>query len=140
MLIPVVIQLALNAHFNGYFRISNIGEKTIRGYFLSRLDVAIGQSPNVDAARIKLVNLSSLDAARLVLNHFGYAVAVFVSTLFENLVAGSNFVIHGHATNARVVAATNLTYFVLLLASIPVVGVALWRARDGRLALPALRC
>lgn len=134
-LIPIVIQLALNAHFNGYFGISNIGEKAIRGYFLSRLDVAIGQSADVDAARLKLVNLSSLDAVRLVLNHLGDAVAVFISTLFENLVAGSNFVIHGHTTNARVVVAANVSYFVLLLVSIPIVGVALWRARDGRLAL-----
>ena len=134
-LIPIAIQLAINIHFNGYFGISNIGEKAIRGYFLSRLDVAIGQSIDVDAARLKLVDISNFEAARLVLNHFGDAVAVFASTLFENLVAGSNFLIHGHALLARVIVATNVAYFVLLLASIPIVGVAVWRARDGRLAL-----
>jgi hypothetical protein len=134
-LIPIAIQIAINIHFNGYFGISNIGEKTIRGYFLSRLDVAIGQSIDVDAARLKLVNISNFEAARLVLNHFGDAVAVFASTLFENLVAGSNFLIHGHTLLARVIVATNVAYFVLLLASIPIVGVAVWRARDGRLAL-----
>jgi len=134
-LIPIAIQLAINIHFNGYFGISNIGEKAIRGYFLSRLDVAIGQSIDVDAARLKLVDISNFEAARLVLNHFGDAVAVFASTLFENLVAGSNFLIHGHTLLARVIVATNVSYFVLLLASIPIVVVAVWRARDGRLAL-----
>ncbi len=134
-LIPIAVQIAINIHFNGYFGISNIGEKAIRGYFLSRLDVAIGQSIDVDAARLKLVDISNFEAARLVLNHFGDAVAVFASTLFENLVAGSNFLIHGHTLLARVIVATNVSYFVLLLASIPIVGVAVWRARDGRLAL-----
>ena len=134
-LIPIAIQIAINIHFNGYFGISNIGEKTIRGYFLSRLDVAIGQSIDVDAARLKLLDISNFEAARLVLNHFGDAVAVFASTLFENLVAGSNFLIHGHTLLARVIVATNVAYFVLLLASIPIVGVAVWRARDGQLAL-----
>ncbi|HVD46698.1 MAG TPA: hypothetical protein VNG70_05385 [Candidatus Limnocylindria bacterium] len=134
-LMPVAIQLAVNVHFNGFFGISNIGEKAIRGYFLSRLDVVIGQSSDVETARLKLVGLSSLDAARLVLNHFGDAVAVFVSTLLENLLAGSNFLIHGHPSIARVILAMQATYFILLVAMIPFVGVALRRARDGRLAL-----
>jgi hypothetical protein len=134
-LIPIAIQIAINIHFNGYFGISNIGEKAIRAYFLPRLDVAIGQSIDVDAARLKFADISNFEAARLILSHFGDAVAVFASTLFENLVAGSNFLIHGHTLLAHVIVATNVAYFVLLLASIPIVGVALWRARDRRLAL-----
>ena len=134
-LIPIAIQLAVNAHFNGFVGVSNIGEKTIREYFLSRLDVATGQSSDLHAARLKLASLNSVDAARLVLNHFGDAVTVFVSTLFKNLVAGSNFVVHDHPRVALVIKATNVTYFVLLLTSVPIVVMALWRGRDGRLAL-----
>jgi hypothetical protein len=134
-LIPVAIQLAVNVHFNGYVGISSIGDKTVRAYFLSRLDVAIGQSSDVDTARLKLVGLSNLDAARLVLNHFGDAVAAFVSTLLENLLAGSNFLLHGQPRIARVIVVTQVIYFILLVALVPVAGVALRRARDGRLLL-----
>lgn len=133
-LIPVAIQLAVMIHFNGYFGISNIGGYTVRVYFLSRLDLAIGQSSDIYVARLRMVTLSNLDAARFVLNHCGDAVVVFASTLKENLLAGTNF-LHGHPRIARAILVTQGAYFVMLLAVIPLVGVALWRARDGRLAL-----
>jgi hypothetical protein len=136
-LLPVAIQLALEVHFNGYFGISNIGEKAFRAFFLSRLDVAIGDSSNLDAARLKMVGLSSVDSARFVLNHFGDAVAVFASTLKENLLTGTNF-LPNHPSLARVLGIIVGAQFVILLAMIPLVAVALWRARDGRLALLCL--
>ena len=132
-LIPVAVQLAVEVHFNGYFGISNIGDKTFRTFFLSRLDVAIGESSHLQTARLKMVGLSNLEAARFVLNHFGDAVVVFASTLKENLLTGTNFL-----PNPSIAYALRITVraqFVLLLAMIPLVGVALWRARDGRLAL-----
>jgi hypothetical protein len=134
-LIPVAIQLAVNVHFNGYFGISDIGDKTVRGYFLSRLDVAIGQAGNVQGARLKMVVISNLDAAHFVVNHFRKAVGVFVSTLRENLLAGSSFLDGHHPRIASLILVTQRAYFVMLLALIPLVAVALWRARDGRLAL-----
>jgi hypothetical protein len=137
-LTPVAIQLAVNAHFNGFFGVSNIGETAIRSYYLPRLEVAIGQSSNFGDARLKTFDLSASDAARLVLNHFGEAVQVFRSTLFENLVTGSSFVTHGHPRIAGLTVSANVIYFVVLLVSIPIGGVALWRARDGRLALLCL--
>lgn len=134
-LLPIAIQIAVNVNFNGYLGISNIGDKTVRGYFLSRLDVAIGESSSVRAARPQMILLNNLDAAHLVLNHFGKAVVVFVSTLKENLLAGSSFLVGHHPRIARLILVTNSAYFVTLLAMIPLVAVALWRARDGRLAL-----
>jgi hypothetical protein len=133
-LIPVAIQLVVEIHFNGYFGISNIGDKTLRAYYLSRLDVAIGQSSSLQAARLRMVGISNLDIARFVLSHFRKAGGVFASTLKQNLLAGSNF-LHGHPPVARAISVTQGAYFDLLLAMIPIVGVALWRARDGRLAL-----
>ncbi len=134
-LVPVAIQLALMVRFNGYLGISNIGDSTVRGYYLSRLDVVIGESRNFRAARPKMALLSNLEAARFVANHFRNAVTVFVSILKENLLADSNFLDGHHPRIARVIFATNKAYFVTLLAMIPLVGVALLRARDGRLAL-----
>jgi hypothetical protein len=133
-LVPIAIQLAINVHFNGYFGISNIGDKTLRGYYLSRLDVAIGQSHDVRSARLLMIGLSNLEVARFVLNHFGEAVIVFVATLKENLLAGTNFM-SGHPRIASAILVTQSVYFVLLLSLIPLVALALWRARDGRLAL-----
>jgi hypothetical protein len=132
-LIPVAVQLAIEVHFNGYFGISNIGDKAFRTFFLSRLDVAIGESSNLQTARLKMVGLSNLDSARFVLNHFGDAVVVFASTLKENLLTGTNFL--PNPSIAHALRITVRAQFVLLLAMIPLVGVALWRARDGRLAL-----
>ena len=133
-LVPIAVQLAINVHFNGYFGISNIGDKTLRGYYLSRLDVAIGQSHDVRSARLLMIGLSNLEVARFVLNHFGEAVIVFVATLKENLLAGTNFM-SGHPRIASAILVTQSVYFVLLLSLIPLVALALWRARDGRLAL-----
>ena len=132
--IPVAIQLAINVHFNGYVGISNIGEKTFRGYFLSRLDVAIGQAGDVHLARLKMIGLSNAEAIRFVFDHFGTSVVVFLSTLKENLLAGSNF-LSGHARIQHVIQATEAVFLALLLAMIPLVLVAMWKVRDGRLAL-----
>jgi hypothetical protein len=134
-LVPIAIQLAVNVHFNGYFGISNIGDSTLRGYYLSRLEVAIGHSSNVRSARLQTVGLSTIDAARLVMSHLGRALVVFVSTLKDNLLAGSSFLGGNHPRILRVILATQLAYAVMLLAMIPLVALALWRARDGRLAL-----
>ena len=133
-LIPVAIQLAVSVHFNGSLGISTIGDRTLRRYFLSRLDIAIGQSSNIEMARLHMAGLSNLEAVRFVLNHFGDAVVVFASTLRENLLVGSNF-ISGHPLIERAVRVTEHAYYYLLVALIPLVGLALLRARDGRLAL-----
>ena len=139
-LIPVAIQVALMVHFNGYFGISSIGDKTFRLYFLSRLDVTIRQTSDIQVARQQMAGLNNLDAGRFVLNHFGDAVVVFVSTLKDNLLAGTSFLVHNTPYIARgvlrrVVLVTQLTYFVLLVTMIPLVVVTFWRARDHRLAL-----
>jgi hypothetical protein len=69
-----------------------------------------------------------------VLNHFGDAVLVYASIVQENLLAGTNFLTdHPHIEFAILV--TQLIFFILLLVMIPLVCVALWRARDGRLVL-----
>ena len=133
-LIPVAIQLAVNVHFNGYFGISNVGESTVRGYYLSRLDVAIGQTGDFAEARRTMASISIVDAARLVLSHFRDAVIVFASSLGENLLAGSGFV-RGHPRLSGGIVVTQRAYFLMLLAMIPLDGAALWRRRDGRLAL-----
>ncbi len=133
-LIPVGIQLWVMAHFNGYFGLSNVGTRALREYYLPRLDVAIGQSTDLEAARLRMADISYADAARYVANHFVDAVLVFASTVRDNLLAGTNFLSdHPHIEFAILV--TQLTFFVVLLVMIPIVCVALWRARDGRLAL-----
>ncbi len=133
-LIPPAIQLWVMVHFNGYFGFSNVGGRALREYFLPRLDVAIGHSPDLQTARLRMADVSYSDAAHFVLNHAGDAVLVFASTVRENLLAGSNF-LTGHPHLEFAILATQLTFFVLLLALIPIVCVALWRSRDGRLAL-----
>jgi hypothetical protein len=135
-LIPVAVQVALMVHFNGYVGISTIGERTFRQYYLSRLDLAVGQTGDWQVAEQKMSRLSNIDAARFVLNHFGDAVVVYATDLKENLLAGTGFV--DQQTHPRLVAATTSTqfvYFLMLLAVIPIACAALWRRRDGRLAL-----
>ncbi len=133
-LIPVGVQLWVMAHFNGYLGLSNVGTRALREYYLPRLDVAIGQSTDLEAARLRMADISYADAARYVANHFVDAVLVFASTVRDNLLAGTNFLsAHPHIEFAILV--TQLTFFVLFFVMIPIVCVALWRARDGRLAL-----
>src|SRR5260370_6211011 len=133
-LIPVGIQLWVMAHFNGYIGLSNVGTKALREYYLPRLDVAIGQSSDLEAARLRMADISYFAAARYVASHFGDAVLVFSSTVRANLLAGANFLSdHPHIEFAILVA--QLTFFVVFFVMIRIVGVALWRARDGRLAL-----
>jgi hypothetical protein len=133
-LIPVVIQLALEAHFNGYFGISTIGERTFRAYFLSRLDLVIGDTHNIQAARAKVSGLNNLDSARFAVDHFKASVRVFFFTLRENLHEGTNFLPDRPRIRGALLIAVRAQFWVLI-AMIPLVGVALWRARDGRLAL-----
>ena len=133
-LIPVVIQLALEVHFNGYFGISTIGERTFRAYFLSRLDVTIGDTNNIRVARAKVSQLNNLDSARFALDHFRDSVRVFIYTLRENLHEGTNLLPDRPRIRGALLIAVRAQYWVLI-AMIPLVGVALWRARDGRLAL-----
>jgi hypothetical protein len=133
-LIPVVIQLAIEVYFNGYFGISTIGENTFRGYFLSRLDVAIGDSINFDMARQKMVGLSNLDSARFALDHFNDSVRVFFFTLRDNLQTGTPHLPDRPRIRGALLIPVRAQFWVLI-AMIPLVGVALWRARDGRLAL-----
>lgn len=133
-LIPVAIQLASMAYFNGYFGLSNVGESTLRGYYLSRLEVAIGQSRTITEGRVRIALLSNVGIARFVLGHFGDAVAVFVTSLKENLLAGDGFV-RNHQRLSDAIQATQDVYFVLQLALVPLAAMALWFKRDGRLAL-----
>ncbi len=133
-LTPVATQLAVMVHFNGYFGLSNVGTRALREYFLPRLAVELGQSSDLQAGRQQMADISYQDAARFVLNHFGDAAFVFASTVQENLLAGTNF-LTGHPHIEFAILVTQLTFFVLLLAMIPIVCVALWRARDERLAL-----
>jgi hypothetical protein len=133
-LIPVAIQLALMVRFNGYLGISRIGDTTVREYFLSQLDVTIGQAANLQQARQQMDGLSDLGAARFLLNHFGDAAVVFASTLSGNLISGTSF-LDGHPHIRFAILATQLMYFAVLIVMIPVVSLALWRAHDGRLAL-----
>jgi len=134
-LVPIVIQLAVMVHFNGYFGISMIGDRTLRGYYLARLVLAITHTNDLNAARTQTVGLSNVEAARLVIDHLGRAVQVFLSTLKENLLAGSSFLGGLHPRVQSVVTTTQLVFFIVLMVMIPLVAVALWRARDGRLAL-----
>jgi hypothetical protein len=133
-LVPVAIQLALMEYFNGYFGISNIGEAALRGYYLPRLEIALGQSTSYEDGRLRVSVLSNADIAPLVLSHFWDAVIVFVTSLKENLLAGTGFV-RGHLKLETYILDTQLVSFVLQLVLIPLVAAALWLKRDGRLAL-----
>jgi hypothetical protein len=122
------------AYFNGYFGLSNVGESTLRGYYLPRIEVAIGQSTTITEGRLRIAMLSTAEAARFVLDHFGTAVVVFLTSLKENLLAGSGFV-QNHPRLSDVIRATQAVFFVLQLVLIPLAAAALWLRRDGRLAL-----
>jgi hypothetical protein len=132
--VPVGIQLWVMVHFNGYFGFSNVGTRALREYFLPRVDVAIGQSSDLQTARLRMADITYSDAVHYLLNHFVDAVLVFASTVRENLLVGTNF-LTGHPHIEFAILVTQLTFFVVLLVMIPIVCVALWRARDGRLAL-----
>jgi hypothetical protein len=133
-LVPVAIQLASMVYFNGYFGLSNVGESTLRGYYLPRLEVALGQSSTIAEGRLKIALLSNSEIVRFVLSHFREAVGVFVTSLKENLLAGDGFV-RGHQRLSDGIQVTQVVYFVLQLALVPIAAVALWVRRDGRLAL-----
>ncbi len=133
-LIPVAMQLALEAYFNGYFGLSTIGERTFRAYFLARLDVAIGGAHTIREARAKVSGLNNLESARFALDHFRDSVRMFFYILRENLHVGTNFLPdRPRIRNALLIAVR--AQFWALIAMIPLIGVAFWRARDGRLAL-----
>ena len=133
-LIPIAMQLGLEAYFNGYFGLSTIGERTFRAYFLSRLDLAIGDTHTIRLARAKMSHLNNLESARFALDHFKDSVRVFFFTLRENLNQGTNFLPDRPRIRGALLIAVRAQFW-LLLAMIPLVAVALWRARDGRLAL-----
>ena len=83
-----------------------------------------------------MIGLSNPEAARLVLSHAGDAIAVFSTTLKDNLLAGSNFILpEANRHLNSVIVWTNRAYALMLVALIPLAAAALWRARDGRLAL-----
>ena len=135
-LLPVAIQLAVMVTFNHYFGISTIGDSTIRGYFLARLYMAINHTNDFNAARQQVIGLSNPEAARFVLSHAGDAIAVFITTLKDNLLAGSNFILpEANRHLNSVIVWTNRAYALMLVALVPLAAAALWRARDGRLAL-----
>jgi hypothetical protein len=135
-LLPIAIQLAVMVTFNHYLGISTIGDSTIRGYFLARLYMTINHTNDFNAARQQVIGLSNLEAARLVLSHAGDAIAVFSTTLKDNLLAGSNFILpEANKHLNSVVVWTNRAYALMLVALVPLAAAALWRARDGRLAL-----
>jgi len=138
-LIPVAIQVGAMATFNHFIGISTIGDTTLRGYYLARLFMTIANTTDFNAARQHVVDLSNVDAARLVLAHIGDAIAVFVTTLVDNLLAGSNFILPAATSHLNgAIVWSNRTYVILLICLIPLAGAALWRARDGRLALLCL--
>lgn len=138
-LLPVAIQLTVMVTFNHYFGISTIGDSTIRGYFLARLYMAVNHTTDFNAARQQVIGLTNLEAARLALGHAGDAIAVFSTTLKDNLLAGSNFILPEANTHLNsVVIWTNRAYALMLVALVPLATAALWRARDGRLALLCL--
>ena len=133
-LIPVAIQLASMEYFNGYFGLSTVGESTLRGYYLPRIEVALGQSTTITEGRLRIAMLSNAEAARFVLDHFGTAVNVFLTSLKENLLAGSGFV-QNHPRLSDVIRATQAVFFVLQILLVPLAAAALWLKRDGKLAL-----
>jgi hypothetical protein len=132
--IPIAIQVGLMVHFNGYVGISSVGDSTLRGYYLARLELAIGGSKDLADARLKTQAMSNADAARFVVGHAAAAVRVFVATIIENLLAISSFV-RGHQRLKQFMQATQLVYFAMLIATIVLGVVALWRRHDIRLAL-----
>jgi hypothetical protein len=138
-LLPVAIQLAVMVTFNHYFGISTIGDSTIRGYFLARLYMTINHTGDFNAARQQVIGLGNAEAARLALGHAGDAIAVFITTLKDNLLAGSNFILPDANRHLNsVIVWTNRAYALMLVVLIPLAAAALWRARDGRLALLGL--
>jgi hypothetical protein len=132
--IPIAIQVGLMVHFNGYVGISSVGDSTLRGYYLARLELAIGGSKDLADARLKTQAMSNADAARFVVGHAAAAVRVFVATIIENLLAISSFV-RGHQRLKQFMQATQLVYFAMLIATIVLGVVTLWRRHDIRLAL-----
>lgn len=135
-LIPVAIQLAVMVTFNHYFGLSTIGDSTIRGYFLARLYMSVNHVGDFNAARQQVIGFSNAEAARLVLGHAGDAIAVFITTLKDNLLAGSNFILPDANRHLNsVIVWSNRAYALMLVALVPLAAAALWRARDGRLAL-----
>ncbi len=101
---------------------------------MARLDVAIGDTNNIRAARAKVAGLTNLESARFALDHFRTSVRVFFYILRDNLHEGTNFLPDRPRIRNALLIAVRVQFWVLI-AMIPLVGVALWRARDGRLAL-----
>lgn len=131
-LLPVLVQLWFMESVNHYFGLSEIGEGTIRGYFLARLYALLANSSDIAAQRPDTRGLSNGAVVQVLLQHPAQAVIVLLSTLKDNLLSGSNFV---GGTTGRLIVVTNYVYAACLAVLLPLVAVALVRARDGRLAL-----
>jgi hypothetical protein len=98
--------------------------------------MAVDHTTDFNAARQQVIGLSNLEAARLALGHAGDAIAVFGTTLKDNLLAGSNFILpEANRHLNSVIVWTNRAYALMLVALVPLAAAALWRGRDGRLAL-----
>lgn len=134
-LVPVLVQLWFMESVNHYFGLSEIGEGTIRAYFLARLYAALAHSADIVAQRPNTAGLSNFEVAQAVLHHPVQAVVVLLGILKENLLSGSNFVGDNNPTLGRLIVLTNYVYAACLAVLMPLVAIALVRARDGRLFL-----
>jgi len=134
-LIPVAAQVALMAGANHVLGISQIGDSTIRGYYLSQLFVYLGMSPDVYSAQPQAVAMSNTALLQFLAAHPLAAVRVFAHILRDNLDSSSNFLTAANPILLTIDTVTNQVYAWVLVAMVPIVAAALWIRRDARLAL-----
>jgi hypothetical protein len=135
-LVPIGIQVGLMVRVNHYWGVSEVGDSTVRGYYMARLLADIGAAPDVYGGRELTTTMSYSTMAQLLAAHPLRAVLTFGSILKGNLLSGSVFL---SASDNHVLASidtmVNKIYAVVLVPVMAVVAAALWRYRDVRLAL-----
>jgi len=134
-LLPVAAQLALMVSVNHVWGISQIGDSTIRGYYVSRLFVYLGMSPDVYSAQPQAVAMSNTALLQFLAGHPLAAMRVFTHILRDNLESSSNFLTAANPIFLTIDTVTNQVYAWILVAMIPVVAIALMLRKDARLAL-----
>ncbi len=135
--VPIAFQLGLNVIGNHFIGLASTGEIELRDYYVAQVYAELNRLPDdLTTARAVVDTWSTGQLASFLLDHPTLAGRTLITNLHNNLTASSNFT--DPARNHllwSLVRNTNRLYLRLDLVFIPIVALAAWRRRDGRLVL-----
>ncbi len=90
-LLPVFIQISIMKTTYNRFTISEIGSRTIKGFYFARLYKQVNHV-SMQEAWEKTKPFDKKRAVEFILKHYKFSIPLYFTLIKENLVAGSNFV------------------------------------------------